>query len=134
MERLGYDGYGVQGGDWGGGISRELGRIRPRARRRGTPESAPRRRGHRGADGRGAGAADPAERERTLASWRAVPGVGEERQGYADLQATRPQTLAYALNDSPVGQLAWIVEKFAEWTDPASVPEEGSTATRCSPT
>jgi hypothetical protein len=36
------------------------------------------------------------------------------------LQATRPQTLAYSLSDSPVGQLAWIVEKFAEWTDPAS--------------
>jgi hypothetical protein len=30
-----------------------------------------------------------------------------------------PQTIAYALNDSPVGQLAWIVEKFKEWTDPA---------------
>ena len=40
--------------------------------------------------------------------------------GYLHLQATRPQTLAYSLNDSPVGQLAWIVEKFAEWTDPAA--------------
>ncbi|HEX6417578.1 MAG TPA: hypothetical protein VFZ77_03750, partial [Acidimicrobiales bacterium] len=39
--------------------------------------------------------------------------------GYLHLQATRPQTLAYSLNDSPVGQLAWIVEKFHEWTDPA---------------
>ena len=36
------------------------------------------------------------------------------------MQATRPQTLAYLLNDSPVGQLAWIVEKFREWTDPAA--------------
>jgi epoxide hydrolase len=41
--------------------------------------------------------------------------------GYLHMQATRPQTLAYALNDSPVGQLAWIVEKFAEWTDPAKL-------------
>jgi pimeloyl-ACP methyl ester carboxylesterase len=44
--------------------------------------------------------------------------------GYFQLQATRPQTLAYALNDSPVGQLAWIVEKFKEWTWAAEVPED----------
>ena len=37
--------------------------------------------------------------------------------GYILIQATRPQTLAYGLTDSPVGQLAWIVEKFKEWTD-----------------
>ena len=40
--------------------------------------------------------------------------------GYLHLQASRPQTLAYALTDSPVAQLAWIVEKFKEWTDPAA--------------
>jgi hypothetical protein len=39
--------------------------------------------------------------------------------GYLHLQASRPQTLAYALADSPVAQLAWITEKFPEWTDPA---------------
>jgi pimeloyl-ACP methyl ester carboxylesterase len=45
--------------------------------------------------------------------------------GYLHLQATRPQTLGYALTDSPVGQLAWIVEKFREWTDPAAaLPED----------
>jgi pimeloyl-ACP methyl ester carboxylesterase len=45
--------------------------------------------------------------------------------GYLHLQATRPQTLAYALSDSPVAQLAWIVEKFHEWTDPAAeLPED----------
>jgi hypothetical protein len=45
--------------------------------------------------------------------------------GYLHLQATRPQTLAYSLTDSPVGQLAWIVEKFREWTDPAAqLPED----------
>lgn len=38
--------------------------------------------------------------------------------GYGKIQGTRPQTLAYALTDSPVGQLAWIAEKFHEWTDP----------------
>jgi epoxide hydrolase len=45
--------------------------------------------------------------------------------GYLELQRTRPQTVAYALTDSPVGQLAWIVEKFKEWTDPAAdLPED----------
>ena len=45
--------------------------------------------------------------------------------GYLHIQATRPQTLAYSLNDSPIGQLAWIVEKFQEWTDPAAhLPED----------
>jgi epoxide hydrolase len=37
--------------------------------------------------------------------------------GYGALQSTRPQTLAYGLTDSPAGQLAWIAEKFGEWTD-----------------
>jgi hypothetical protein len=45
---------------------------------------------------------------------------GRDMTGYAIVQATRPQTIAYALTDSPVGQLAWIVEKFKEWTDPAA--------------
>jgi hypothetical protein len=45
--------------------------------------------------------------------------------GYLAIQSTRPQTLAYSLNDSPAGQLAWIVEKFHEATDPAKVlPDE----------
>ena len=39
---------------------------------------------------------------------------------YAHMQRTRPLTLAYGLTDSPVGLLAWIAEKFFEWTDPAS--------------
>jgi epoxide hydrolase len=43
----------------------------------------------------------------------------DEGTGYLAIQSTRPQTLAYSLNDSPVGQLAWIVEKFHEWTDPS---------------
>lgn len=40
-----------------------------------------------------------------------------EGQGYSKLQATKPQTLAYALNDSPVALLAWIYEKLHDWTD-----------------
>ena len=48
----------------------------------------------------------------------------QEMSGYMKLMQTRPQTLSYALTDSPVGQLAWIVEKFKEWTDSDKVPED----------
>ena len=45
--------------------------------------------------------------------------------GYLHLQSTRPQTLSYGLTDSPVAQLAWIVEKYKEWTYPATaLPED----------
>jgi pimeloyl-ACP methyl ester carboxylesterase len=50
---------------------------------------------------------------------------GDEMIGYAIVQSTRPQTISYALTDSPAGQLAWIVEKFREWTDPVrELPED----------
>ena len=48
----------------------------------------------------------------TVAAWE------KEEGGYDHIQATRPQTLGYGLNDSPVGLAAWIVEKFRAWTDP----------------
>ena len=116
MERLGYGQYGVQGGDWGAGISRELGRIHPErvigvhlnlipgagATSEPTEEEL--------------AALEPAERERTWASWHRFEAWLKEKQGYADLLSTRPQTVAYALTDSPVGQLAWIAEKFEEWS------------------
>src|SRR4051812_731353 len=44
----------------------------------------------------------------------------EERGAYAHVQATRPQTLAYGLNDSPIGLAAWILEKFLTWSDPGT--------------
>jgi hypothetical protein len=45
--------------------------------------------------------------------------------GYLHIQATRPQTIAYLLNDSPAGQLAWIADKIQAWTDPsADLPED----------
>ena len=121
MNRLGYPQYGVQGGDWGAAISRELGWSHP-DRVLGVHLNL--------IPGSGAtaeptddelAALEPKERERALASWRRYQEWASDRQGYADLQATRPQTLAYGLTDSPVGQLAWIAEKFKEWTDPRSV-------------
>ena len=58
-------------------------------------------------------------------AWNAsARSTAEPGNGYFEIQATRPQTLAYALTDSPVGQLAWIVEKFKEWTHGADVPED----------
>lgn len=48
-----------------------------------------------------------------------------DRMGYIGIQSTRPKTLGYALHDSPVGQLAWIVEKFDAWTNPSkALPED----------
>ena len=43
--------------------------------------------------------------------------------GYSQIQGTKPQTLGYALNDSPAGQAAWIVEKFRTWCDCNGNPE-----------
>ncbi len=50
----------------------------------------------------------------------------QQRSGaYMQLQGTRPQTIAHALTDSPAGLLAWITERFQDWTDPAAVlPED----------
>ncbi|MFE9251057.1 epoxide hydrolase family protein [Streptomyces sp. NPDC007088] len=48
----------------------------------------------------------------------------EDGLGYMQIQATRPQTLGYGLTDSPVGQLAWMVEKFMEWSDAEKRPED----------
>ncbi|MER7849532.1 epoxide hydrolase family protein [Kitasatospora sp. NPDC096077] len=113
MARLGYPRYGAQGGDWGSGISRELGLAAP-AQVIGVhvntsptfPTGDPATLG-------------PLDRER-LDTWTRHQA---ETSGYTAVQATRPQTLGYALTDSPVGQLAWIVEKFREWTDCGDTPE-----------
>jgi pimeloyl-ACP methyl ester carboxylesterase len=113
MRRLGYDRYGAQGGDWGSGISRLLGDLDAEhvvgvhVNFLPTPP----------VDGVPLDAADRARLERTVAFAR-------QRPGYQVLQATRPQTISYALTDSPVGQLAWIAEKFAEWTDPATAVDD----------
>lgn len=118
MDRLGYDRYGVQGGDSGAIIGPALGRL--------NPDKAI------GVHANGLAAfneSDPNDEdglsdvEKARAATRAYWQF--EGAGYAMLQTTRPQTLAHALHDSPVGQLAWIVEKFKEWTDPAAqLPED----------
>jgi pimeloyl-ACP methyl ester carboxylesterase len=63
----------------------------------------------------------------TPAEQAALERYAEHRRrgtGYSTQQRTRPQTLGYALADSPAGQLAWIVEKFHAWTDHDGHPED----------
>jgi epoxide hydrolase len=116
MNRLGYDRYGAQGGDTGAVIAPGLGRLNP-----GKVVGV-----H--ANGLSAFSAPDdlaglTEAERTRL--KHLEYMRTEQSGYVAMQTTRPQTLAHGLHDSPVGQLAWIVEKFKEWTDPAAeLPED----------
>src|SRR5262249_46892725 len=108
MTELGYDRYGAQGGDWGAFISTGLGlnhaehvvgvhlNLLPLAR-------------------------DPSvqipDDEGGRAYTKELGRWLSEETGYSSIQGTKPQPLAYALTDSPVGLAAWIVEKFQTWTD-----------------
>ncbi len=106
MSRLGYERYGVQGGDRGGIIARELGRTRPGLVIGVHANLLPGVSAPREPDGEELAGLSASERERTLASWRRNEQWSREQDGYAAIQSTRPQTLAYGLTDSPVGQLA----------------------------
>ncbi|MGC0404461.1 pimeloyl-ACP methyl ester carboxylesterase [Streptomyces sp. SAI-126] len=122
MRRLGYDRYGAQGGDLGALISPALARI--------APESVVGV--HVNAASVGfipLGPVDEAAREgltdRELRSLASIAEFTTDGFGYNALQSTRPQTLSYGLTDSPVGQLAWIMEKFQAWThSSAALPED----------
>ena len=68
---------------------------------------------------------DPACPTDDKARIEALKACSTDDEGYLRLQSTRPQTIGYALTDSPVAQLAWIVEKFQAWTDrSAELPED----------
>ncbi|MBV8180936.1 MAG: epoxide hydrolase [Mycobacterium sp.] len=113
MLRLGYDRYGAQGGDWGAAVTTQIGRNRGHciAIHLNMPIARP-----------AAGSGD----DLTEDEQQALAAYAEHRQwgtGYSKQQSTRPQTLGYGLVDSPVGQLAWIVEKFWAWTDCDGHPE-----------
>ncbi|MDC0723593.1 epoxide hydrolase [Nannocystis sp. bb15-2] len=116
MRRLGYARYGAQGGDWGTWISRELGLLDPAVV---------------GLHANGFitwPSGDPAELEGlSPAEQRRLAGADyylRELYGYKKIQSTRPQSLAYALADSPVGLLVWIVGVLKEWTDCRDSPED----------
>jgi epoxide hydrolase len=113
MLRLGYDRYGAQGGDWGAAVTTQIGRNGGHciAIHLNMPIAMP----AAGSEG------DLSEDE-----LQALAAYAEHRKwgtGYSKQQSTRPQTLGYGLVDSPVGQLAWIVEKFWAWTDCGGHPE-----------
>lgn len=109
MAGLGYDRYVLQGGDWGSVITSRLAYARP-DRVAGLHLNMAGLRPNTGP-----GSAPLTDAERTflaeMADWRAREG------GYQAIQGTKPQTLAYALTDSPTGLAAWIVEKYQAWTD-----------------
>lgn len=113
MRRLGYERYGVQGGDWGAMISTHMG-LQDAEHCAGVHLNM-------------AIAAPPKPRDgsdpRAGLSEKELEGVARYRHfkryetGYQAIQGTKPQTLGYALNDSPTGLAAWIVEKFRTWGD-----------------
>ncbi len=122
MRRLGYDRYGAQGGDIGAIVAPELGRVDGQ-RVAGV---------HVNAASVGFIPLGPVEEEDLAAlteteqaRLQRIQHFTTEEWGYNQLQSTRPETVAYALGDSPVGQLAWIVEKFKAWTATAAeLPEQ----------
>ncbi len=117
MKRLGYQRYIAQGGDFGSPVSVTLGmidsdhvagvHINLLAT---TPSDDP------------ADLADLSEvdQDRLARSQRFL----DKLSGSMKLHSTRPHTIAYALTDSPVGQLAYIAEKYKDWTDAPRVPED----------
>ncbi|HEY0451177.1 epoxide hydrolase family protein [Actinophytocola sp.] len=114
MARLGYPRYGAQGGDWGTSITTSLAQqdaehlvgihLNP-------PIAAP----------------DPGTfddlTDTERAALEALRHAGEHESGYSAEMSTKPQTVGYALTDSPAGLCAWIVEKFQSWTDCDGLPE-----------
>lgn len=112
MARLGYNRYGAQGGDIGAGISTEMA-IQDPAHMVGLHLNMCNAPSPQGTGDPTAGV-PPAE----LARMRERQEFfSDEERGYSHIQGTKPQTLGYALNDSPVGLAAWIVEKFRTWCD-----------------
>jgi pimeloyl-ACP methyl ester carboxylesterase len=113
MARLGYTRYGAQGGDWGAQVATRIGALDP---------------DHCGAIHVNMPIARPPDEPVVLsepeqADLKAMRWFQREEAAYAQEQATKPQTLGAALNDSPVGLLSWIVEKFRTWSDCDGHPE-----------
>jgi len=91
MARLGYTRYGTQGTDIGTGVGTQLA-VEDAAHMAGLHLT-------------------------TCTGGAPTAPAGSETTAYSDLQSTKPQTIGYSLNDSPVGLAAWIVEKFHGWSD-----------------
>ena len=108
MITLGYDAYLAQGGDWGGAVTTAIG-IQNLGQCKGIhtnmPSAAP------------TPEALEAPTKKDQIAFKGAKFYQDHDSGYSKQQATRPQTLGYGLVDSPIGQAAWILEKFQAWTD-----------------
>jgi len=118
MLRLGYPQYYAQGGDWGALVTTAIA-LQDAEHCKGIHLNMPIVR------------PDPAtmncltdEEKESLAGAKQYQ---DWDSGYSKQQSTRPQTLGYALADSPAGQAAWILEKFWAWTDCHGHPENALT-------
>jgi len=119
MNRLGYERFGVQGGDLGASVAPEIGRAAP-DRVVGVHVNGGASYPPMPIDDDERATLTDLERDRLAR----IEGFMQEEFGYIAIQSTRPQTLAYGLVDSPVGQLAWIMDKFQAWTHPReAIPE-----------
>ena len=118
VSALGYERFAVHGTDMGAGVAGELD-VRAAGRVIGL---------HTGTDSDTAVAVASFMKDAALARTdlsdaqkadlaKRFAGM-DDRNGYLAIQSSRPKTLGFALHDSPTGQLAWIAEKFAAWTDP----------------
>jgi pimeloyl-ACP methyl ester carboxylesterase len=112
MVRLGYQHYVAQGGDWGAAVTTALGQQQPKALAGihlnwafSLPKEIP---------------TTGLLPDQELAM-KQIAHLRDQEFGFYLEQSTRPQTIGYALSDSPVGLLAWMYEKFHAWTDPVSV-------------
>ncbi|KAI9694570.1 MAG: hypothetical protein M1822_000186 [Bathelium mastoideum] len=108
MHRLKYKKWYAQGGDWGADVTAELGRSAPEGLAAIHMNSL-----FFDAKKEIQGAAS----EEEMTALRLQEEFDQDEAGYAKIHMTRPQTLGYGLADSPVGQAAWIYEKFHGWTD-----------------
>jgi len=118
MHRLGYPRFAAQGGDWGATITATMARRSPDSLIGIHLNMA------------GVGPDKSTFEDLSESEQRSLADLAEHQRsgtGYSTQQSTRPQTLGYALTDSPAGQLAWIAEKFWAWTDNDGHPTDAVT-------
>src|SRR5436190_3264882 len=117
MNRLGYERYGAQGGDWGAQVATRIGALDPEhciAIHLNMPLATK-------------PDEDVAMSDAERADVKAFGRWQQGEAGYSLVQGTKPQTLGVGLGDSPAGLLAWIVEKFRAWSDCDGNPENAFT-------
>jgi pimeloyl-ACP methyl ester carboxylesterase len=123
MGRLGYARYGAQGGDWGAAVTTQIGRNAGGRSRPGGDISGCVAIHTNMPIGRPPAASLESPTAEDIEAFAAMKDHRKWGTGYSKQQSTRPQTLGYGLVDSPVAQLAWIVEKFWAWSDCDGHPE-----------